>query len=91
MAKLRVLRYSILQSTVMGFAGIVGGLLYFGIGFFIDLSGPGLNHGTALALFAVPVMPLYFAAFGFLTGIVGANLYNFSLRWISGVSLKVDK
>ena len=38
---------------------------------------------------AVPVMPLYFAAGGFLTGLVGAWLYNWLLArkaWTAGLT-----
>ncbi len=91
MNKINILRYAKLQAIVTGFAGIVAGLLYSVGGTFYDIFTIGLNKGTALAYFALPVMPIYFAALGLITGLIGAYLYNVSLKWHKGVNLKIKK
>jgi len=76
MKKIKIIQYAKLQAITMSFAGIVGGMLYAGIGTIYDLYTVGLNYGTALAYIALVVMPIYFAIFGFITGFIGAFLYN---------------
>lgn len=83
MAKIKILAYAKLQAVILALAGLVAGILYSGIGLIIDLSTVGLNKGTALAFLAIPGMPIYFAVFGFISGLIGAYLYNlfkFNLR-----------
>lgn len=87
--KIKVFRYAIFQAIIMAFAGLVAGLIYSVGGFFIDAlvsmgwitstETPGLSYGTVLAFGAIIGMPLYFALFGFIAGIVGAFLYNLFL------------
>ena len=76
MVQIKVLSYAKFQAIVMAFSGIVAGLIYSVGGTIYDLQTIGLNKGTILAYIAIPVIPLYFAVFGFVTGIVGASIYN---------------
>jgi hypothetical protein len=76
MKKLNIFQYAKLQARITGFAGIIAGLIYAIGGTFYDLQTIGLNKGTALAYIAVIVMPIYFAVFGFVTGIIGAFINN---------------
>lgn len=48
--------------------GLVLGVIYSVGGFFIDLMGPGLNAGTALAFLALIGMPAMFGVAGLLIG-----------------------
>lgn len=47
---------------------------------------PFVAIGGALALFA----PLMYAAMGFVTGALGALLYNFFVRWTGGIEVEVE-
>ena len=75
----------------MVFAGIVVGLIYSVGGTVYDLQTIGLNKGTALAYIAIPVMPIYFAVFGFVTGLVGAFLYNLSAKWLGKIEINFER
>jgi hypothetical protein len=79
-----------LTAVLMAGVGFVCGVLYSGIGFFIDLFGPGLNTGTALAFMALIGMPVMFAAFGFVAGAIGALVYNVVAGWLGGIKLEMD-
>lgn len=79
-----------LTAVLMAGVGLVCGVLYSGIGFFIDLFGPGLNAGTALAFMALIGMPVIFAAFGFVAGGIGALVYNAFAGWLGGLKLEMD-
>jgi len=76
MKKIKIIQHAKLQARITGFAGIIAGLIYSVGGTFYDIQTVGLNKGTLLAYIAIPVMPIYFAVFGFITGIVGAYIHN---------------
>ena len=66
----------------MAFMGLILGVLYsFGgalidvlvtIGWITSSETPGLSYGTALAFWAIIVMPLLLAIFGFMAGSISA-------------------
>ena len=89
--KIKILAYAKIQTIVMAFVGLVMGLIYSIGGAIYDLQTIGINEGTALAFMAILIMPLYFAIFGFLTGIVGAFLYNLYTKKFSGINLNIKK
>ena len=86
--KLKILLFSFFQSLLLGLIGLCCGILYSFGGLLIDglvslgmasseyWSTPGLSYGSILAFGALVGMPLIFAAFGFLLGMVEAVLYN---------------
>jgi len=61
-------------------------LLQFG-GAIYDALTIGLNLGTALAFFALIGMPISYAAFGFLLGLIEAFLYNLFTKWFGGIEM----
>ena len=90
--KIKVLAYAKVQAVMCGFAGIIAGLIYSVGGTVYDVVTTGtVNKGTALAYFAIPVMPLYFAFWGFVAGIVGAFLYNITSKWFGGIKIDIKR
>jgi hypothetical protein len=95
--KIKVLGYAKLQAIIMAFFGLALGILYSFGGFFIDLfvsldlvtttETPGLSYGTVLAFGALVGMPAIFAAVGFLTGIVGALMFNWISKFFGGMNI----
>ena len=85
-----VLFSATLTAVLMAGVGLVAGVLYSGIGFFVDLFGPGLNFGTVLAFGALIGMPLIFAVGGFFAGAIGALVYNLFAGWLGGIPIKMD-
>jgi hypothetical protein len=81
-------------SIISGFAGIIAGILYSFGGLIIDAlvtygyvttnETPGLSEGTILAFGALIGMPLYFALWGFIIGLVGALTYNLTAKIFHG-------
>lgn len=86
--EIKVLSFARLQAVLMAFVGLVAGIFYSFGGFIIDVlvstglitttSTPGVGFGTVLAFLALIGMPIIFAIFGFITGIIGAYLYKSS-------------
>ena len=80
--------------------GLIAGIIYSFGGAVIDIlvslgwitSGEttGLGFGTALAFLALIGMPLIFAFFGFLIGLSGALIYNFTSKWFGGLDYEIE-
>ena len=86
--KIRIFSLAKLQSILFSYVGLLCGILYSFGGFIYDLATTGsLNLGTALAFFALIGMPLIFASFGFIVGIILAVLYNLFSRLFGGANI----
>ncbi len=89
--KIRVLSLAKLQGILLAYVGLLCGILYSFGGFIYDLVTTGsLNLGTALAFFALVGMPLSFASFGFVAGLILAVLYNLFSKLFGGVDIDLS-
>jgi len=79
-----------LQAVQMTCVGLIAGILYAFGGFFYELVTGTLNSGTILAFGALVGMPIVFGAFGFISGAVGAVLYNLTARRSGGIEMDVE-
>lgn len=89
-----------LQAVIMLMVGLLAGILYSFGGLILDLlvsvgwittsETSGLSYGTALAFGALLGMPLIFATFGFVFGLVEAYLYNVFARRFGGIEVKFE-
>ena len=99
--KIGVLSLAKFQGAMMGVMGIIAGAIYSIGGLIIDTlvtfdvvrstETPGLSHGTLLALGALIIMPLLFAAYGFVIGAVSALIYNLVAKWVGGIEMEIEK
>ena len=84
MSKLRNIKVFSLakfQAVLMAPVGLVAGILYsFGGAIYDVLTTGSVNLGTALAFLALIGMPIVFATFGFIVGLIEAFLYNLFAR-----------
>ena len=81
--------------------GLIAGILYSFGGAIYDVlvskewitsaSTPGVGWGTALAFLALIAMPIMFATFGFIAGVLGAFLYNLVARWVGGIEMHFEQ
>ena len=89
--KIRIFSLAKLQSILFSYVGLLCGILYSFGGFIYDLATTGsLNLGTALAFFALIGMPLIFASFGFIVGLILAVLYNLFSRLFGGANIDLS-
>ncbi len=96
--KIKVLAFARMQAVFASLVGLLAGVLYsFGglaidtmvtLGWIVSSETPGLSYGTLLAFLALPVMPLFFAALGFILGVVEALLYNFFAKRLGGIRIE---
>jgi hypothetical protein len=101
--KMGVLSFAKLQAVIMAIVGLIAGILYSFGGLIIDVlvsigwvssasaSTPGLGFGTVLAFGALIGMPIIFATFGFIVGLIEAFLYNLFARWFGGIVLDIEQ
>ena len=87
--KLSVTGLARLQGFVFFVFGLAAGVLYSFGGFIYDLFNGSLGVGTALAFFALPIMPILFASVGLVLGGVTAFVYNLLSRWIEDIKLEL--
>ena len=89
--KIRIFSLAKLQGILFSYVGLLCGIFYSFGGFIYDLATTGsLNLGTALAFFALIGMPLIFASFGFIVGIILAVLYNLFSRLFGGANIDLS-
>ncbi len=95
MAKLKkigVLFLAKLQAVTLAIVGLLAGILYSFGGFVYDVITTGsVNFGTALAFLALIGMPIIFATFGFIIGLIEAFLYNLFARRFGGIDIDFEK
>jgi hypothetical protein len=99
--KLAVLSFAKFQAIVLGFAGLLAGIVYsFGgliidtlvsIGWVTTTETPGLSYGTVLAFGALVGMPVIFAAFGFAVGLVEAVVFNIISKWVRAIDIDFEE
>jgi hypothetical protein len=79
------LRAAIVLGILGGFIGVLFAPIFLVAAFF----SPKEGNSTVIAGLAIAVlMPFFFAAIGFLSGLLGAALYNLVAKWTGG--LQVD-
>jgi hypothetical protein len=93
----RVFSFGKFQAVLMAPLGLIAGILYSFGGAIYDVlvstkvlsssTTPGVGYGTALAFLALIGMPIMFAAFGFIVGLLEAVLYNLFARWFDGLEI----
>lgn len=71
--------------------GLIAGIIYSFGGFIYDAIYTMLNYGTALAFLSLIGMPVMFALFGFILGIIGAIFYNLVIRFMGGIELDIEQ
>lgn len=100
--KVGVFSFAKFLTLIGALMGLACGIIYSFGGLIIDgfvslgllspetMETPGLSVGTLLAFGAVIGMPLIFAVFGFVTGLIGALLYNLYARMFGGVNVEFE-
>lgn len=89
--RINVLNFAKFQAVLMSLIGFVAGIIYSFGGAIYDIFTIGLNLGTALAFLALIGMPIIFATFGFIIGLIEAFLYNIFARWFGGIEIDFEQ
>ena len=90
--KIGVLSFVKFQAVLMSFVGLIAGILYsFGVAIYDVLTSGSVNWGTALAFLALIGMPIVFASFGFILGLIEVYLYNSFAPLFGGLDLDIEQ
>jgi energy-converting hydrogenase Eha subunit A len=100
--KIKIISLAIFQALLAALVGLLAGIVYSFGGLIFDVlvsigwisslvaSTPGLSLGTVLAFGALIGMPIIFASFGFILGLIEAILFNFFARWFGGIEINFE-
>ena len=96
--KLGVLSFAKVYAFLMGLLGLVIGLMISfvtliigSVSNFNGTSGLGMGLLTGFGLLSIIILPILYAAFGFVTGALSALLYNFVARFTGGFEVELKK
>ena len=89
--KIRVLSFAKLQAILLSLLGLIAGIIYSVGGLIYDIFTVGLNFGSVLAFLALIGMPILFAIFGFILGLIEIILFNLFARWLGNVDLFLEQ
>lgn len=85
--KIKMLAYAKMQAVIMDLSVWLQ-VAIFSIGLIYDVFTNALSFGTVMAFGAILGMPVIFAVFGYITGIIGVFLYNIFSKWFG--DMKID-
>ncbi|WGS64944.1 hypothetical protein [Marinitoga aeolica] len=80
--KIKIFDFSKIHFIVLGFIGMVLGILYSFGGLIYDIIHNSVGYGTLLAFLALIGMPLIFSIFGFLLGLFVGIIFNFINKYL---------
>lgn len=99
--KINIISFAKFHGILFAIGGLIAGILYSFGGLIIDAlvsfgwitsqEISGLSYGTLLAFGALAGMPLIFAAFGFIVGLIEALLFNLFAKWLGKLSINFEK
>lgn len=89
--KIGVLSVGKICALLGGFLGLVMGIIFALATKFAPTAGiPEMPIGT-LGLSSIIVLPIFYGLVYFISGIVGAAIYNLFAKWVGGVKLDLGK
>ncbi|PIN75123.1 hypothetical protein COV18_05215 [Candidatus Woesearchaeota archaeon CG10_big_fil_rev_8_21_14_0_10_37_12] len=87
--KLGVLSAAKVHALICAIFGLVIGVVYAVVGAVAGVTG-GSGLLAGLGLLAIIVLPVLYAIFGFIGGLIVAAIYNIVARWIGGIEIDLD-
>ena len=97
--KIRPLSLAKVSTIAMAIFGLIMGIIYALLGNLLSklpadaLAQAGLTSGTSFIFgpLAIILLPIFYAILGFLSGLVGAWIYNLTAKWVGGVEIELVK
>ena len=87
--KIGILSLGKIQAIVMAIFGLIMGILY-AIGG-IALESMFQLGGTSLAIASIIILPIVYGIFGFISGVIGALIFNAAVKIIGGLELDFEE
>ena len=93
--RIGVLSLAKLQAIVMAILGLLIGIMYAILGTVIaslaSAQGQSLGILAGLGFLSIIILPIFYGIMGFVSGAIGAFLYNLIAGWIGGIELEFSK
>ena len=92
--KVGVLSMAKLEAILMAIFGLVYGIFFAAVGTIASyVAGSTAVAGlfAGFGILSIVIFPVLFAIFGFISGAIGAFLYNLIAGWIGGIEMEFDK
>ena len=91
--RLGVLSVAQIEMIIMIIMGLFFGIFYaiFPSVMIPELDSLEMPFGAGLGWLAIIVFPIIYGILGFVTGAIGALIYNLSAKWIGGIELELVK
>jgi len=86
-----VLSVAKVQAIIMAVFGLIVGVIYAFAGAVFGAMMGSAGLGAGLGFAAIIILPIFYAVIGFISGAIGAWLYNLVANWIGGVELDLEK
>ncbi|HJX70701.1 MAG TPA: DUF3566 domain-containing protein [Bacteroidales bacterium] len=87
--RMDVLSVGKIYALTMAIIGFIAGIIIALIGGAITtFDRPGM-WGAGLGIASIIILPIVYAIFGFLLGIIGAALYNLIAKWVGGIKIEL--
>ncbi len=84
--KIGVLSLAKIYAVITAIFGLIIGIIYAVVGTAASVSGEA-GVLAALGIGSIIVMPIVYGIIGFISGAIGAWLYNLVANWIGGIEL----
>lgn len=89
--RIEVMPLAKIYTVFMAIFGVVIGIFYAIIGVIYGASAGSLGLGAGLGVLAIIVMPIIYGLLGFISGVIGAWMYNLLAGWLGGVKIDLVK
>jgi len=88
--RIGVLSLAKIYAVLMGVVGFVIGVVYTIMGSVLSAVTQQPGIGIGMGVLGIIVMPVLYAVLGFISGAVGAWVYNLVAGWIGGLELEFE-
>ncbi len=98
--RIGVLKCGLIQSVIGAVMGLIVGVIYFGMfsmgGLLSGISGMeefgamGAGIGIGMGVAFLVLIPIFYAIFGFIGGVIIAAVFNLAAGWIGGIDVQLE-
>ena len=79
-----------LQTILLAIVGLLIGIFYVILGKALYRTGQlDAEQQIIFSPWMIIVLPIVYAIMGFITGIIGAGLYNLTANWVGGIKIEL--
>jgi hypothetical protein len=92
--KIGILSAAKIQGTILGLFGLCAGIIMTIISLIASTLMNSMGNNTAglgIGIGIAIIIPIIYGAIGFISGAVGAFIYNLAAKWVGGLEIDLEK